>query len=259
MAAMSVPVDLREDARGVYTLTIERAAKRNALNREVMTSLIAALAQVSDRDEARAVVLTGAGQQAFCGGADLGEMAALEVDSARAFITLVHRTCRACIDCPVPVVARIDGVALGAGLELAAACDLRVASATARFAMPEVMLGMPSVVEAALLPRLVGAGRARRLVYTGETIDAATALAWGLVDEVAPPDRLDDAVARIIDAMLRAGPRALRAQKRVCGDWDELPLAAAVERSIEAFAATWDHDEARVRLAALAGRKAAAS
>lgn len=256
---MSEAVGLREDTRGVITVTIERAPKRNALNRDVMTSLIAALARVSERDDARVVVLTGAGNQAFCGGADLGEMAALEVDSARAFITLVHRTCRACVECPVPVVARIDGVALGAGLELAAACDLRVASASARFAMPEVLLGMPSVVEAALLPRLLGAGRARRLVYTGETIDAATALAWGLVDEVAPPDQLDATVARIVDAMLRAGPRALRAQKRVCEDWDQLPLTAAVERSIESFAATWSGDEARVRLAAHAARKAAGS
>ena len=114
---------------------------------------------------------------------------------ARRFITLVHRCCAAFRHLPAPVIARIDGYALGAGLELAASCDLRVASENSVFGMPEVAIGIPSVVEAALLPRLVGAGRARRLLLTGETIDAAQALAWGLVDAVAPADRLDDAVA----------------------------------------------------------------
>src|SRR5256885_7405093 len=92
---------------------------------------------------------------------------------------------------PVPVIARIEGWALGAGLELAAACDLRVASSRAMFGMPEVRVGIPSVVEAALLPQLIGHGRARRLLLTGEAIDAETGLAWGLVDAVAPPHGLD--------------------------------------------------------------------
>ena len=96
----------------------------------------------------------------------------------------------------MPVIARIDGYALGAGLELAAACDLRVASERSMFGMPEVRIGIPSVVEAALLPELIGQGRARRLLLTGETIGAAEALAWGLVDAVAPPDELDAAVER---------------------------------------------------------------
>src|SRR6185437_11306337 len=104
---------------------------------------------------------------------------------------MVHRCCDGFRRLPAPVIACIDGYALGAGLELAAACDLRVASDRAQFGMPEVRVGIPSVVEAALLPLLVGHGRARRLLLTGETIDAATALAWGLVDAVAPPERLD--------------------------------------------------------------------
>ena len=117
--------------------------------------------------------LSGAGERAFVGGADINELAALDRDSARDFITLVHRCCDAFRRLPVPVIARIDGYALGAGLELAAACDLRVASERSHFGMPEVRIGIPSVVEAALLPRLIGAGRARRLLLTGETIDAA--------------------------------------------------------------------------------------
>src|SRR5439155_1086231 len=117
--------------------------------------------------ELRLVIVTGAGERAFVGGADINELAALDTDSAREFITLVHRCCDGFHRLPVPVIARIDGYALGAGLELAAACDLRVASNRAVFGMPEVRVGIPSVVEAALLPQLIGYGRARRLLLTG--------------------------------------------------------------------------------------------
>ena len=133
------------------------------------------------------MILTGAGERAFVGGADIAELAHLDRDTARDFISLVHRCCDGFRRLAAPVIARIDGYALGAGLELAAACDLRVASERAMFGMPEVRVGIPSVVEAALLPQLIGNGRARRLLLTGETIDAAQALDWGLIDAVAPP------------------------------------------------------------------------
>ena len=115
-------------------------------------------------------------------------MAGLEDgEAARAFITLVHGCCRAVRDCPVPVIGRLGGWTLGAGLELAAACDLRIAAEHAQFGMPEVRVGIPSVVEAALLPGLIGWGRTRRLLLLGETIGAAEALAWGLVEQVVRP------------------------------------------------------------------------
>jgi enoyl-CoA hydratase/carnithine racemase len=160
---------------------------------------------------------------------------------------------------PVPAIARIDGYALGAGLELAAACDLRVAAAGARFGMPEVRVGVPSVVEAALLPLLVGAGRARRLLLTGEMIDAATALAWGLVDEVAAPERLGAAVEALAAQILAGGPQAMRLQKRLILDWEELPAAAAIARGIDCFASAYDTDEparlAGAQLARMRGRR----
>src|SRR6185437_14972322 len=123
----------------------------------------------------------------------------------------------------VPAIARIDGYALGAGLELAAACDLRVASERAVFGMPEVRIGIPSVVEAALLPKLIGHGRARRLLLTGETIGAVEALAWGLVDVVVQPEQLDRAVDELARPILAAGPQAIRLQKALILDWEELP------------------------------------
>jgi enoyl-CoA hydratase len=207
----------------------------------------------------RLVVVTGAGERAFVGGADLDELAALDRDSATDFITLVHRCCDAFRHLPVPVIARIDGWALGAGLELAAACDLRVASARSQFGMPEVRIGIPSVVEAALLPQLIGQGRTRRLLLTGEPIGAAEALAWGLVDMIAPPDQLDGAVERLAAAILAGGPKAIRLQKSLILDWEELPISAAVRRGIEVFVSAYDSDEPRrmadAALAALRARR----
>ncbi len=173
------------------------------------------------------MILSGAGERAFVGGADIAELAALDQDSARDFITLVHRCCDGFRRLGVPVIARIDGYALGAGLELAAACDLRVASERAMFGMPEVRVGIPSVVEAALLPQLIGHGRARRLLLTGETIGAAEALAWGLVDAVAPPAELDAAVERFAAAILAGGKQAIRLQKALIRDWEDLSTSAA--------------------------------
>jgi len=224
-------------------VTIDNRAKLNSLNRALMGELLAAMEGLAGAPDLRLVILAGAGGRAFVGGADIGELAALDRGGAREFITLVHRCCDAFRHLPVPAIARIDGYALGAGLELAAACDLRVAAAGARFGMPEVRVGVPSVVEAALLPLLVGAGRARRLLLTGEMIDAATALAWGLVDEVAAPERLGAAVEALAAQILAGGPQAMRLQKRLLLDWEELPAAAAIARGIDCFASAYDTDE----------------
>ncbi|MGE5824138.1 MAG: enoyl-CoA hydratase-related protein, partial [Bacteroidota bacterium] len=229
--SVTVGIALERRAAGlVARVTIERPAKLNALDGATLEGIAAALAGLPAG--ARAVVLSGAGERAFAGGADVRELAALDARSARAFIGRVHHACAALRACPLPVIARVNGLCLGAGLELAAACDLRIAAAHAQFGMPEVRLGIPSVVEAALLPRLVGAGRARWLVLTGENIDAREALAWGLVERVAAPGALDAQVDAALDALLAAGDAALRAQKRLCKLWEEAPLEDCVRQSI---------------------------
>jgi enoyl-CoA hydratase/carnithine racemase len=233
----------RPEGGRLARLTIDNASKLNSLNRALMAEIIKAADGLAADPQLRLVMLSGAGERAFVGGADIGEIAALDRDSAREFITLVHRCCDAFRRLPVPVIARIDGYALGAGLELACACDLRVASGRALFGMPEVRIGIPSVVEAALLPKLIGHGRARRLLLTGETIGAAEALAWGLVDVVAPPETLDEAVEDLARPILAAGPNAIRLQKSLILDWEELPTAAAVQRGIDCFISAYDTDE----------------
>lgn len=252
--AVQTWVDVQRDARGVARLTINNPAKLNTLNTAVMTDLIAAAEGLCQDRGVRAVVLCSAGERAFIGGADIGEMAALDAGSARTFITTVHRSCDVFRRMPVPVIARIQGWTLGAGLEVAAACDMRVAAEGARFGMPEVRVGLPSVVEAALLPGLIGWGRTRRLLLTGETIDAATALSWGLVEEVVPADQLDAAVSRLLDALLASGPHAVRLQKALIEDWQAMAVDAAIQHGIDGFVDAWSTDEPRAMLGAFLRR-----
>jgi enoyl-CoA hydratase len=234
----------------VARVTIAREAKLNALGTALMRRFAAALAELSARESLRAVVLTGAGPKAFVGGADIGEMAAIpDGAAAAAFIETVHASCAAVRDCPVPVIARINGWTLGAGLELAAACDLRIAVAGARFGMPEVRVGIPSVVEAALLPALIGWGRARRLLLLGETIDAAEAERWGLVERVVPEEALDVAVEEWLGHLAAAGPRAIRIQKALVRRWEDLPMRDAIAAGIPAFASAWESAEPRGMMA----------
>src|SRR5438128_6491839 len=214
---------------GVARIFLNRPQKVNALDSALLDALAATLASLSTDSSLRVVVLGGRGK-AFCGGADVSEMAALNAASAREFITRIHRACDAIRRLPVPVVAQLHGAVIGAGLELAASCDLRIAAEGTRFAMPEVRLGIPSVVEAALLPRLMGSGRAAWLVLTGEAIDAERAREWGLVENVA--DDVDRALSQLVDSLLAGDPAALRTQKALLQMWEELPLAASVAASI---------------------------
>jgi enoyl-CoA hydratase len=248
-------VDVRRDDRGVAVVTIDNAARLNVLNTSVMTDLVAAVERLGTDETLRAVVLRGAGERAFIGGADINEMTALDADSARAFITLVHRSCDVFRCLPVPVIARIQGYVFGAGVEIAAACDMRIATEGSQFGMPEVRLGVPSVVEAALLPQLIGWGRTRQFLLTGDTIDAATALAWGLVETVVPSDQLDHAVERLLESILASGPRAIRLQKALIIAWEDLPLREAIQRGVDSFADAWLTDEPRRMMQDFADRR----
>jgi enoyl-CoA hydratase len=223
------------DSRGVVRMTICRAGVLNILGTAAIDGVRSGLeALAADRD-IRALVLAGESQRSMIGGADIKEMVRLEPASAEKFITGLRDLCEAVRTFPAPVIARMPGWCLGGGLEVAAACDFRVAAHDARFGMPEVRVGIPSVIHAALLPRLIGWGRARWLVMTAENIDAPTALSWGLIDVMAPPGGLDAAVEHTIEALLACGPEALRAQKALLRQWQELPLKESIDLSIAVF------------------------
>jgi enoyl-CoA hydratase/carnithine racemase len=227
-----------ERSGGTARVVIDNAAKANALGGALLEQLRATFEALA-ADPPRAVVLTGAGERAFAGGADLTELGSLDVESARLFITKVHAACDAVRRCPAPVIARVRGHALGAGLELAVSCDIRVASDDAVFGMPEVRFGIPSVVEAALLPRLLGRGRAAWFLLTGRNIDARRALEWGLVEHVVPAAALDAEVDVLVAAIHEMDPQAVREQKRLLAFWDERPLSEGIAESIESLAQSY--------------------
>ena len=234
-----VDIDDRPNGR-VATVTVDYQRKLNILGRARTERLRDTFLELAGDGELRAAVLTGAGDRAFIGGADIAAMVALEPASARSFITTLHEACHAIRELPVPVIAKIDGYCLGGGLEIAAACEVRV--------------GLPSVIEAALLPSIVGWGRARELVYTGESWDAYEAQRAGLLERVVPRDALDGAVERWLTSMLANGPRAIRAQKRLIAKWERLPIDDAIAASIDIFEATWEHDEPRDAMRAFLDR-----
>jgi enoyl-CoA hydratase/carnithine racemase len=223
----------------VGRVVLSNPGKLNALDAAAILALTETMRALSGDAALRAVVITGEGDEAFSGGVDVNDLGSSTQATAREDITRLHRCLTAVRECPVPVIARLNGYCIGGALELAVACDLRIAADHARFGMPEVRLGIPSVIEAALLARLMGAGRARWLLLTGELIDAAEALRWGLVERVVPAQGLDLEVDAALEAILASGAQAIRAQKRLNRAYEELPFAEAVAASIDAFEAAY--------------------
>jgi enoyl-CoA hydratase/carnithine racemase len=243
------------DPRGVVRLTICNAGSLNILGSAAINGVRAGLEVLATERAIRALIIAGQSEKSMIGGADIKEMAKLDQASAERFITGLRDLCEAARAFPAPVIARIPGWCLGGGLEFAAACDFRIAAHDAKFAMPEVKVGIPSVIHAALLPRLIGWGRARWLIMTAATIDAPTALAWGLVDAVAPEGGLDAAVENAVAALLECGPEALRAQKALLKQWEELPLKESVNLSIGVFGQSFLTDEPRRLMQGFLDRK----
>lgn len=223
------------DGRGVATLTIRNAGSMIIFNSKVIGQLREAIENLGRRKGIRALVLRGDSEKAFVGGADIKEMATLDQAGGERFITGLRDLCEAVRVFPAPVIARIPGWCLGGGLEFAICCDFRIASDAAQFAMPEVKVGIPSVIHAAMMPRVMGTPRARWLVMTGATIDAATALQWGLVDVVTSAGTLDAEVEKLLAQLLECGAEALAAQKVLIRKWEELPLKDAIDASIPIF------------------------
>jgi enoyl-CoA hydratase len=246
---------VERDPRGVVRLAISNAGSLNILSSAVIIGVREGLEQLATDKTIRALILAGGSEKSLIGGADIREMAKLDQASAEAFITRLRDLCEAVRAFPAPMIARMPGWCLGGGLEVAAACDFRIAAHDAKFGMPEVRVGIPSVIHAALLPRLIGWSRARWLVMTAENIDAPTALAWGLIDVAAQPGGLDQAVERTVKALLECGPEALRAQKALLRQWEELPLKESVDLSIGVFGRSFLTDEPKRLMQGFIDRK----
>jgi enoyl-CoA hydratase len=233
---MGCPV--RVERRGdVAWCTLDRPPL-NLLDPELIGAIDAAFTALSADATLRAAVLTGSGR-AFTGGMNVHVLHDLDVPRAKALITSIHAAIARVHHAPFPVIAAVNGFCLGAGFELALACDVRVAADAARFGLPEVRVGVPSVIEAALLPALVGPGRAAEMLLTGESIDAAQALAWGLVNRVVPAEQLAAAVEAMVVKVLACGPAAIRLQKELMLRWRYTDLATAIDYGINAFATAY--------------------
>ncbi len=244
------------DANGVATLTVNRPEALNALNAEVMDALHAAVTGL--RGKAKAIILTGAGK-AFVAGADIAAMANLTADEAREFSLAGQDTFQAFAEFAGPVIAAINGYALGGGLELAMACDILVASEKAVVGQPEVKLGVvPGFGGSQRLPRRTGPGVAKWLLMTGETVKADEALRMGIVDHVVPHDTLLAACRDLASKILANGPLATAAAKRLVDEGLDLDLAAALELEADAFGDSFrTHDQKEGMAAFLTKRKPA--
>ena len=201
-----VRLEDRGEAGRVAHVLVNNPEKRNALGKHGKEELIAAFEALALDPHLRVAVLTGAGDRSFIGGADIAEMAGLDPAGAEVVSTKTHLACDAIRRLPVPVIARVNGYCLGAGMEIAASCDMRVGVETARFGMPEVKFGIPSGMEACLLPGLIGWGKTRELVFTGEMIDAQEAHRCGFLDRLVPAGRAGCRGGTLDLGHLRGGP-----------------------------------------------------
>lgn len=238
-------------ADGCAEIVIDRDAKRNALDAATVDAITQAARELAMDDALRVVVLRSEGTRAFSAGADIGDLASQDETTAWGFIDRLRGAIQAVQDLPVPVICRIQGACIGGAMEMAAGCDLRIAAETATFCMPEVRVGIPSVIQAVLLARLMGRGRANWLMLSGEVIDAKTATDWGFVEKLIDADALDSAVDEAVASILACAPAAVRTQKRLLTSWDTLPLDDAVTASMDIFAESYRSGEPAAYMARL--------
>lgn len=223
-----------EDRGTVRHVVLNRAEKRNAMSQELLRALAAELRAAADDGSVHCVVLRGEGPD-FSAGVDLGELMSFAGDPnvLRAFRDVFLECANLCEEMPKPVICQIHRTCVGGALEVALGCDLRIASDDARLGLPEVKLGMiPDVGGSSRLPAVVGLGRAKELIMTGRTIDAAEAERIGLVNRVAAPDQLDDATQALVDELLANAPWAVGRAKRVIDASARPALAATLELEV---------------------------
>jgi enoyl-CoA hydratase len=239
----------------IATITITNEAKLNIMNSATISEVIRLFETLEKDEDLVCVVLTGAGNKAFIGGADISEMVDLTPQTARTFITHLHNLCLKIRYYPVPVIARINGYCIGAGMEIAASCDISIAVEDAIFAMPEVQVGMPSVIEAVLLPKIIGLSLARDLLMTGRQLSAKEALGCNLIHHMVPATELDQRTNVVAASILSAGRNAVRIQKELCNIWENSSIEEGIEKSIDAYARAYETNEPKEMLSGFLKRK----
>lgn len=239
----------------VAWVTFNRPQQKNAIDQAGKELFVEVMTSLRQDRTLRAVVLTGAGDESFVGGTDIGQMADFDFQQAERSAYYTHRVCDVVRTCPVPVIARINGYCFGSGMEIAACADLRVAATHAKFGMPEVRFGVPAGMEAAILPRLIGWGKAREIMLTGDTFTAQQAFEMGYLQKLVPANEIDDAVEAWLKSLLKGGARAMRLQKRNMMMWEQMSLTDASRAGINTFVDAYETDEPHRMMTAFVNRK----
>ena len=230
----SLLIERRED--GIIVITINRPDRRNALDRHTLAAGRKLIRDILYDRSARVLIVTGAGDKAFCAGADLKEREGMTMDQVRQYIRYIRDTFTEIENLPIPVIAAINGFALGGGLELALACDIRIAAPNATLALNETSLGIiPGGGGTVRLPRLVGKGVAKELILTARWVDAQEAMRIGLVNAIAPEGRLLETAIDMATKMVANGPIAVTQAKYVINRGTELPLDEALQTESDAY------------------------
>ena len=222
-------------ADGIEFVEISGRGPLNIMGSATFTQLSTRLDELEANPKTRAIIISGAGDGVFSAGMDLLEMKGLTPTSAESLIRLLHQVARKLLTMAVPAIAAIRGPCLGGALELALACDIRVAGEDALLGLPEVRVGIPSVIEASLLPKTIGLGRARHLLLTGNTVKAQEAFEIGLVDRVVPPSGVTKAATEVAEGLLGISRDVLTSQKDIVAKWLEVSEEESTEFSIQAF------------------------
>lgn len=249
---------LQVERGDITTLTINRPTSLNALNKEVLSALLETLQELAGESSLRGVILQGAGEKAFVAGADISSMTDMDAVSIASYVDLGQQVMVALEALPVPVIAAVDGFALGGGMELALACDLIYASARSRFGQPEVKLGIiPGFGGTQRLLLRTSIGTTRRLVYTGEMISAAEARALGIIDGVCEAGELSDTVKEVFDTISAMGPGAIREAKSVINSHSHCLLQSGLRNEVQAFQRLFATEDRKEGMTAFMEKRAA--
>jgi enoyl-CoA hydratase len=245
-----------EKSEGVATITLNRPEALNAFSKEVIEEVLQAVEDVKKDENVRVVVLTGAGEKAFSAGADIKAMKGMNALKARELSLMGEKLCVAFENLEKPVIAAINGYALGGGLEVAMACDLRIASENARMGQTEINIGLiPGWGGTQRLTRLVGVGKAKELVYTGKMIDAKTAEQLGIVNMVVPANKFRETVRQFALELASKAPVALKVAKALINKGSEISLDAALALEREGFGVVASTEDLQEGVSAFAEKR----
>lgn len=247
---------LLKKEKGIGFLTINRPAALNALNSQTLSEIHKAIEEISNDDEVLAVIITGAGDKAFVAGADISEMKDMSVVEGRKFGILGNKVFRAIETLEKPVIAAVNGFALGGGCELSMACDIRIASTKAKFGQPEVGLGItPGFGGTQRLPRLVGMGMAKELIYSSRIVGAEEAYRIGLVNKVVEPEALMGEVTKLAEEILGNAPIAVKLCKQAINRGMQIDIDTAISLEAELFGECFSTEDQKEGMSAFVEKR----